>query len=276
MTDAPAGASPPVVQYTIKPTDITALTRPFDVLFRDTRSGQTFDYITGHQARERLNEVFTPAGWECHVKRVWIEAEADEVMAHVQIRCRFILPDPNLPGELAVSWSEHENIGSQKVKRSRSTGTPMDLGFDFKGAITDGVKKCAADLGIALYLWKKPGGIIQDWEGVPDGAVAIASDGTPLPDQPTRPQLADQGPPQGRQPRQDGQGSPRALAAPRTKPAPATDEAVARYEVVRAEAKVAGFRADWMEDDPRTKGWTQPQIEGFTRSLESFLAKRAS
>jgi len=41
------------------------------------------------------------------------------------------------------------------VKRSRSSGTPLDIGFDLKGAATDALKKCASLIGVALYLWKK-------------------------------------------------------------------------------------------------------------------------
>ncbi|MBV9324638.1 MAG: hypothetical protein JO352_12715, partial [Chloroflexi bacterium] len=40
--------------------------------------------------------------------------------------------------------------------RSRSTGTPLDLGFDLKGAATDAMKKCASWLGVGLYLSRKP------------------------------------------------------------------------------------------------------------------------
>jgi hypothetical protein len=48
-----------------------------------------------------------------------------------------------------------QQFGSQKIKRSRSTGVPLDLGFDLKGASTDAMKKCASWLGVGLYLSRK-------------------------------------------------------------------------------------------------------------------------
>jgi hypothetical protein len=50
----------------------------------------------------------------------------------------------------------NDKFGSQKIKRSRSTGAPLDLGFDLKGAATDAMKKCASLLGVGLYLSRKP------------------------------------------------------------------------------------------------------------------------
>ena len=48
-----------------------------------------------------------------------------------------------------------QQFGSQKIRRSRSTGAPLDLGFDLKGASTDAMKKCASLLGVGLYLSRK-------------------------------------------------------------------------------------------------------------------------
>jgi hypothetical protein len=48
-----------------------------------------------------------------------------------------------------------EQWGSQKIKRGRGNGTILDLGFDFKGATTDCLKKCATLVGVGLYLTRK-------------------------------------------------------------------------------------------------------------------------
>ena len=48
-----------------------------------------------------------------------------------------------------------QQFGSQKIRRSRSSGAPLDLGFDLKGASTDALKKCASLLGVGLYLSRK-------------------------------------------------------------------------------------------------------------------------
>ena len=120
------------------------LATPFDVTFRDLRGGVELEYITGEQATTRLNETLGFLAWSFRIVEHGIHAEADEC---------WVL------GELTVTIGDRtvtrQQFGSQKVKRSRSSGTPLDIGFDLKGAATDALKKCASLIGVALYLWKK-------------------------------------------------------------------------------------------------------------------------
>jgi hypothetical protein len=120
------------------------LATPFDVTFRDLRGGVELEYITGEQATTRLNETLGFLNWSFRILEHGIHAEADEC---------WVL------GELTVMLEgrtvARQQFGSQKVKRSRSSGTPLDIGFDLKGASTDALKKCASLIGVALYLWKK-------------------------------------------------------------------------------------------------------------------------
>ncbi len=120
------------------------LAAPFDVTFRDLRGGVELEYITGEQATTRLNETLGFLNWSFRVLEHGIHAEADEC---------WVL------GELTVVLDgrtvNRQQFGSQKVKRSRSSGTPLDIGFELKGASTDALKKCASLIGVALYLWKK-------------------------------------------------------------------------------------------------------------------------
>src|SRR5215207_4983890 len=143
------------------------LATPFDVTFRDLRGGVELEYITGEQATTRLNETLGSLNWSFRVVEHGIHAEADEC---------WVL------GELTVTLDgrtvNRQQFGSQKVKRSRSSGAPLDIGFDLKGAATDALKKCAALIGVALYLWKKepPAGLGNG--GVPtNGAGQHAADG---------------------------------------------------------------------------------------------------
>ncbi|MGI9147722.1 MAG: Rad52/Rad22 family DNA repair protein [Chloroflexota bacterium] len=120
------------------------LAAPFDVTFRDVRGGVEVTFISGEQVVSRLNEVLGVAGWSFRVLRHDINPEADEAWAL---------------GELIADIGERsvvrQQFGSQKLKRSRSTGAPLDLGFDLKGASTDAMKKCASLLGVGLYLSRK-------------------------------------------------------------------------------------------------------------------------
>ena len=120
------------------------LAAPFDVTFRDLRGGVELEYITGEQATTRLNETLGFLNWSFRIVEHGIHAEADECWAL---------------GEITVTIDgrtvNRQQFGSQKIKRSRSSGTPLDIGFDLKGAATDALKKCASLIGVALYLWKK-------------------------------------------------------------------------------------------------------------------------
>ena len=120
------------------------LAAPFEITFTDVRGGVEVTFISGEQVVSRLNEVLGVAGWSFRVVRHDINPEADEAWAL---------------GELVAEIGERsvvrQQFGSQKVRRSRSTGAPLDLGFDLKGASTDAMKKCASLLGVGLYLSRK-------------------------------------------------------------------------------------------------------------------------
>jgi hypothetical protein len=123
------------------------LAAPFEVTFTDVRGGVQITFITGEQCTSRLNEVLGVGGWSFRILRHEIHAEADEVWALGEIIA-----------EIDGKTVTRQQFGSQKIKRSRSTGAPLDLGFDLKGASTDAMKKCASLLGVGLYLSRKGGG----------------------------------------------------------------------------------------------------------------------
>jgi hypothetical protein len=120
------------------------LAAPFDSTFRDQRGGVDLEYITGEQCVSRLNQVLGPAGWSFTVREHGLNAEADEVWVLGELTVV-------LEGQTAV----RQQFGSQRVKRHRTSGTPLDVGFDLKGATTDALKKCASLVGVGLYLSRK-------------------------------------------------------------------------------------------------------------------------
>jgi hypothetical protein len=121
------------------------LSAPFDVTFSDVRGGVEVTFISGEQVVTRLNEVLGAGGWSFRVLHQEIHPEADEVWALGEMVA-------DIDGKTVT----RQQFGSQKIKRSRSTGAPLDLGFDLKGASTDAMKKCASWLGVGLYLSRKP------------------------------------------------------------------------------------------------------------------------
>jgi hypothetical protein len=120
------------------------LAAPFEVTFTDVRGGVQLTYISGEQVVRRLNEVLGVGGWSFRVLRHDINPEADEAWALGE-----------LVADIDARTVVRQQFGSQKLKRSRSTGAPLDIGFDLKGAATDAMKKCASLLGVGLYLSRK-------------------------------------------------------------------------------------------------------------------------
>jgi hypothetical protein len=126
------------------PATYMLLSAPFDHTFHDVRGGVELTYLSGEQVVSRLNEVLGVAGWSFRVLQHDINAEADEAWALGE-----------LVAEIEGRSVVRQQFGSQKIKRSRSTGKPLDIGFDLKAAATDCLKKCASLIGVGLYLSRK-------------------------------------------------------------------------------------------------------------------------
>jgi hypothetical protein len=120
------------------------LAEPFETTFTDIRGGIEVTFVSGEQVIRRLNEVLGVGGWSFRILGHDLNTEADEVWALGE-----------LVAEIDDKTVVRQQFGSQKLRRSRSTGAPLDLGFDLKGASTDAMKKCASLLGVGLYLSRK-------------------------------------------------------------------------------------------------------------------------
>ncbi|MBV9359526.1 MAG: hypothetical protein JO023_28785 [Chloroflexi bacterium] len=122
-----------------------SLSEPFPVTFTDVRGGIEITYISGEQCVSRLNQVLGVAGWSFRVLEHAVNVEADEIWTLGELVAE-------IDGKTVV----RQQFGSQKIKRARSNGVPLDVGFDLKAATTDAMKKCASLLGVGLYLSRKP------------------------------------------------------------------------------------------------------------------------
>jgi hypothetical protein len=122
----------------------------FDDTHMDTRGGVTFDYITGEQCATRLNTVLGPFNWAFNVKEHGYNEPADEIWVLGELMVYGLPNGEGLPYPVS-----RQQFGSQKIKRARQTGNPLDIGFDLKGATTDAMKKCASLIGVGLYLSSK-------------------------------------------------------------------------------------------------------------------------
>ena len=122
------------------------LAEPFDETLIETRSlgGKQFDFVNVAEYIARLNKVLGPGNWNYEVLKCHIQPEhRDNVIAHVRITAK-------IDGVMCSK----EQYGGTKVKTLKS-GEVMNLGNDFKIAVSDAFKKACQGFGIALHLARK-------------------------------------------------------------------------------------------------------------------------
>lgn len=107
-----------------------------------TKSGTNLTYIPVSEVINRLNKVLGVENWSLQIVRCERDATDPEfVLAHVRITVN----------SGSNGWIERDGFGGQKIKRTKA-GAIVDLGDEFKGAISDALKKAAQTLGVGLYL----------------------------------------------------------------------------------------------------------------------------
>lgn len=110
------------------------------------KSGTSLTYIPVSEVITRLNKVVGVDRWSFRVNKCERDAlDPDFIVAHVTLEAYI------QTGETHVDFVRRDGIGGQKIKRTK-TGEIVDLGDEFKGAVSDALKKAAQTLGIGLYL----------------------------------------------------------------------------------------------------------------------------
>jgi hypothetical protein len=165
------------------------LAASFDVTHHDVRGGVAIDYLTGEQVISRLLSTLGTCGWSFRILQHDIHLEADEVWVLGELRLHLNPDDPVV----------RQQFGSSKIKRARSTGAPLDIGFDLKSAATDCLKKCATLVGVGLYLTRK--------DDAPPAA--SSANGTGRPDRRQRPRSPQQTQTEATSSTSDAQAPPR-------------------------------------------------------------------
>ena len=106
------------------------------------KSGVELIYLPISEVINRLNKVLGVDGWSFEIISVHRDAvDQDELVAHV-----------SLTADIAGKRIIKHGFGGSSVKRAKQSGKPIDLGNDFKGAVSDALKKAAQQLGVGLYL----------------------------------------------------------------------------------------------------------------------------
>lgn len=119
------------------------LARPFprDVLEDTQRGGRSFTYIPASEVIVRLNQVLGPENWSSEADA---HRDGEWIIAKVILTVR-------MDGQITHATQ----YGGQEIKRYTSgkrAGEVMDLSSDYKGAVSDALKKAAQQLGVGLYL----------------------------------------------------------------------------------------------------------------------------
>lgn len=110
-----------------------------------TKSGVNLTYIPVSEVINRLNKVLGVDKWSFQVLRYERDTtDPDYITAHVRLSWSV--------SELAsYRVVERDGVGGQRIKRNKQ-GQIVDLGDDYKGAVSDALKKAAQTLGVGLYL----------------------------------------------------------------------------------------------------------------------------
>ena len=119
---------------------------------RPGKGGGTFKYVTGAYMKKTLNYMFGWL-WDSEVVRsenVIIDGVILEIV--VDVKCTFKVWDEKTQTYLMITKTQ---AGGAEVKYKKGTKIPMDFANDRKAAITDGVKKCASELGIASDVYSE-------------------------------------------------------------------------------------------------------------------------
>jgi len=108
------------------------------------KSGTYLTYIPVSEVINRLNKVLGFDAWSYEIIKCERDAlDPEFIVAHVRMTV--------YPGTEKFNSVTKDGFGGQKIKRTK-TGEIVDLGDEFKGAVSDALKKAAQALGVGLYL----------------------------------------------------------------------------------------------------------------------------
>lgn len=143
-----------------------ALAEPFPKSMLRFHQGKKLTYVPVAEVIARMNRVLGVAGWSSEVVRIWREPDhPDWVLAHVRVSA--------IIDGVAVT---HDGVGGQQVKKLRSGAGVVDLGDEFKGAMSDAFKKACQGFGVGLELARTDEAIAEEVAQQSDNANAPAAD----------------------------------------------------------------------------------------------------
>lgn len=130
-----------------------------------SKGGTRLTYIPVSEVINRMNRVIGVDGWSSEVIKVDRDAlDPDFIVAHVRVVATI--------GSQVVT---KDGFGGQKIKRTKA-GDIVDLGDEYKGAVSDAFKKACQMLGIGLYLARAEEALEADAEMYAEPAPTISDE----------------------------------------------------------------------------------------------------
>lgn len=130
---------------------------------RPAKGGGTWNYVSGTYVKKVLNLIFG-WDWDFEIMDEIINMKAGQVIVKGRLTCRtkgktivkmqYGRQDLKFKNEYLKDEKTGQNVLDQNGRAKKfKTDIPLDLGNDLKGATTDALKKCAAELGIAADVY---------------------------------------------------------------------------------------------------------------------------
>lgn len=118
------------------------LAEPFPKEMLRYHQGKRLTYIPVAEVIARMNRILGVDGWTSEIIRIWREDDQpDWVLAHVRVTA-------TIEGRPVV----HDGVGGQQVKKLKSGAGVVDLGDEYKGAMSDAFKKACQGFGVGIDL----------------------------------------------------------------------------------------------------------------------------
>lgn len=122
-----------------------------------SKSGRSLTYLPIAEVINKMNKVIGVGNWSSEVVSVGRDAlDPDWVIAHVRVTVT--VPHPQVNERIVATY---DGVGGQQIKRKK-TGEIVDLGDEFKGAVSDALKKALQQIGLGLYLARTEDAIYAD------------------------------------------------------------------------------------------------------------------
>jgi hypothetical protein len=130
------------------------LSEPFPAEVERTlrKGGTSLTYIPVSEVIARLNNVLGVNGWSYSVKDCGRDSESKD----------WIIALVTLAATIDGQEVHKDGCGGQEVKYMKGGEKPVDLGNEFKGAVSDALKKAAQSIGVGLYLARSEEALIHE------------------------------------------------------------------------------------------------------------------